>query len=219
MVRIYHMTGNRPLQTLIWIMTLNRRNLILTGMAAALIPASAVKASGPLNVVATTGMIADAAQFILGDVGQVTALMGAGIDPHSFRQTRSDIVAMTRADQILWHGLYLEAQMEEFLNNLARSRDVVAVAESLPKDQLLSHPDYAGRYDPHLWMAPQLWSEVVTAIADALQTARPDLAPTLEARMQEYRATLDRLHGYAQEVLGTVPENARVLVTAHDAFS
>ena len=46
--------------------------------------------------------------------------MGPGVDPHSYRQTRTDIAAMARADLVLWHGLYLEAQMEEFLLDLAR---------------------------------------------------------------------------------------------------
>ena len=46
--------------------------------------------------------------------------MGPGVDPHAYRQTRTDIVAMTQADLVLWHGLYLEAQMEEFMRELGR---------------------------------------------------------------------------------------------------
>jgi ABC-type Zn2+ transport system substrate-binding protein/surface adhesin len=55
---------------------------------------------------------------------------------------------------MLWHGLYLEAQMEELLQKLARRQKVVAVAETLPKDVLIAHDDYAGRFDPHVWMNP-----------------------------------------------------------------
>ena len=199
-------------------MDLSRRKLMFGALAAPLIGAVPLRADTPLNVVATTGMIADAARAILGDVGTVTALMGPGVDPHSFRQTRSDIVAMTRADLTLWHGLYLEAQMEEFLNNLSRSRTVVPVAEALDPDLLLQHADYDGRYDPHVWMAPELWTGVVTAIGAALQEARPDLAPTFEAWMRDYLASIARLHEYATTAIGTIPEQARVLVTAHDAF-
>ena len=63
----------------------------------------ALAAQKPLNIIATTGMIADAVREIGGDRVQVRALMGAGVDPHSFRQTRSDIVAMTRADLVFRH--------------------------------------------------------------------------------------------------------------------
>jgi hypothetical protein len=46
-----------------------------------------------LEIVATTGMIADAAREVGGDLVKVSALMGPGVDPHAYRQTRSDIVA------------------------------------------------------------------------------------------------------------------------------
>ncbi|GGE37736.1 manganese transporter [Primorskyibacter flagellatus] len=199
-------------------MPLTRRHLLASATAAALLPRAALSAEG-LSVVATTGMIADAATAILGEAGTVNALMGAGVDPHSFRQTRSDIVAMTRAELTLWHGLYLEAQMEEFLTALARKNTVVAVADTLDRDRLLSHADYEGRFDPHVWMAPELWSDVVTAISAALQDARPDLAATFQARTVDYQTTIARLHDYARTAIASVPEEARVLVTAHDAFS
>ncbi|MEC9103568.1 MAG: zinc ABC transporter substrate-binding protein, partial [Pseudomonadota bacterium] len=82
-------------------MTPTRRRLLTTALAAGatlglgpVLKAPALRAQDRLNVVATTGMIADAARFILGDAGEVRALMGPGVDPHAFRQTRSDIVAM-----------------------------------------------------------------------------------------------------------------------------
>jgi manganese/zinc/iron transport system substrate-binding protein len=57
--------------------------------------------------------------------------MGPGVDPHAYRQTRSDIVATASADLVLWHGLYLEAQMEDFLLELGETRPVVAVADAI----------------------------------------------------------------------------------------
>jgi manganese/zinc/iron transport system substrate-binding protein len=48
-----------------------------------------------VTVVATTGMIADAARAVGGDLVEVQALMGPGVDPHAYRQTRTDIVALT----------------------------------------------------------------------------------------------------------------------------
>jgi manganese/zinc/iron transport system substrate-binding protein len=121
-------------------MRISRRGVVgLLGMAL-LAPAPRVFADAPLKVVATSGMIADAARRIGGEHVEVRALMGPGVDPHAYRQTRTDIVAMTRADLVLRHGLYLEAQMEDFFADLAANRPVVAVAEVVPRDQLLSHP-------------------------------------------------------------------------------
>jgi manganese/zinc/iron transport system substrate-binding protein len=163
-------------------------------------------------------MIADAVRRIGGDAVTVRALMGPGVDPHAYRQTRRDIVAMTRADLVLWHGLYLEAQMEDFFADLGRKRRVIAVAERLPRDQLLSHDDYENRFDPHVWMDPALWVGVVEAIGLALAEARPDLAATFVANTNSYTEELMTLSAYATQTLAQVPEDNRVLLTAHDAF-
>ena len=82
-------------------------------------------------MVATTGMIADAARRVGGEHVEVKALMGPGVDPHSYRQTRTDIQAALRADLVLWHGLYLEAQMEEFLLKLGERGTAVPVGEAV----------------------------------------------------------------------------------------
>ncbi|MEP2715988.1 zinc ABC transporter substrate-binding protein [Pseudophaeobacter sp.] len=175
-------------------------------------------AEAPLKLVATTGMIADAARQVGGAEVEVKALMGPGVDPHAYRQTRSDIVAMTRADLVLWHGLYLEAQMEDFFHDLERKRTVVAVAEGLPKDLLRGHDDYADKFDPHVWMTPALWKLVVGEVQKALTQARPAAAEVFAANAKAHLADLDRLIAYGGDVLSKVPENNRVLLTAHDAF-
>jgi manganese/zinc/iron transport system substrate-binding protein len=180
--------------------------------------APAAFAAGPLTVVATTGMIADAVRRIGGDAVEVKALMGSGVDPHSYRQTRTDIVAMTRADLVLWHGLYLEAQMEDFFADLGRKRAVVPVAEGLPRDTLLGHDSYENRFDPHVWMDPSMWIGVIDAVAYALSEARPDLAGTFTANADRYAQELKALAVYAEGALAKVPAQNRVLLTAHDAF-
>ncbi|WGW05785.1 zinc ABC transporter substrate-binding protein [Tropicibacter oceani] len=191
---------------------------MLTGLLASPLLARPAFAATPLNVVATTGMIADAARAVGGDLVEVRALMGPGVDPHGYRQTRSDIVAMTRADLVLWNGLYLEAQLEEFLQGLSRRVPTRAVAETLPPDLRLTHSQYEGRADPHVWMAPRLWRHAVVGTRDALSEQRPDDAARFAANADAYLAQLDALHVYATETLAKLPPEARVLVTAHDAF-
>lgn len=203
-------------------MTGIKRRAFLMGMAWAALPAalpSPAFAQEKLSLVATTGMIADAARQIGGDLVNVQGLMGAGVDPHAYRQTRTDILAMIRADLVLWHGLYLEAQMEDFMYSLAARRPTVAVAETLPRDRLLSHDSYKDQYDPHVWMDPELWSIVVAAIREALIEAMPDEAARFHANAERHLAEIGALEEYSRKVLASVPEESRVLVTAHDAFS
>ncbi len=187
-----------------------RRHLL--GLLAAAPLATAARAAQP-TVIATTGMIADAARVLTGGAAQ--ALMGPGIDPHTYRPTRGDILALARADIILWHGLHLEAQFAEVMADLARKKTVIAVAETLPRDQLIFHPEFPDRPDPHVWMAPPLWAKVVAGMAGPLAAAGLDTTATL----QPYLAQLAALDTYAQTVLATVPQATRVIFTAHDAFS
>ncbi len=189
----------------------------LAGQALASATSRAL-AEAPLRIVATTGMIADAARQIGGDLVEVKGLMGPGVDPHSYRQTRTDIVAMIRADLVLWHGLYLEAQMEGFFRDLARKRNVVAVAEVLRRDQLRAHDSYADKFDPHVWMTPVLWKDVVTEVQRALSEARPGAAAVFAANADRLQGQLDRLAAYAERSMKRVPAGNRVLLTAHDAF-
>ena len=188
-------------------------------VAVATIMSTGAFASDRLEVVATTGMIADVARALGGEHVEVRALMGPGVDPHAYRQTRTDIVAMAQADLVLWHGLYLEAQMEEFLQELDGVGTVVAVAEALPKDRLVAHDDYPEKYDPHVWMDPDLWADVVVEIKDALAEASPTLTSQFDANAEAYLADLEEVSTYARAALASVPETSRVLLTAHDAFN
>ena len=187
---------------------------LLATLAAWTAPARAE----PLEVVATTGMVADVARAVGGDEVEVRALMGPGIDPHAYRQTRSDIAAMLRADLVLWNGLFLEAQMEEFLERLGERVPVRAVAEAVPEADLVGHPDYAGRYDPHVWMDPALWTHAVDAVRDALVELRPEAADMFAGNAEAYKERLAALDDYTRKAIASVPEGSRTLVTAHDAF-
>ena len=207
---------------------LTRRRL-LQGLAALGTTAAAPVAlaqAAKLNIVATTGMIADAARAVGGDLVEVQALMGPGIDPHSYRQTRTDILAMARADLVLWNGLYLEAQMEAFLLDLEKRSKVQAVTESIPRESLIFHEDYDNRFDPHVWMDPDLWKHaimVIEYVVGGLTASKRgevgDIVEVLNANANAYLAEVDMVSAYSRKVLSSVPENARVLVTAHDAFN
>lgn len=204
---------------------LNRRHFLGTTTAAALTLPGLAHAAAPLNVVATTGMIADTAAQIGQGAITVKGLMGAGVDPHSYRQTRNDIVAMTRADLVLWNGLYLEAQMEDFLLDLGDRQPVVAVTENLEAAaragdlDLIGSEDYPGAFDPHIWMDPALWIKVADRIRDALTEVRADDADTFAANHTAFAQDLTALGEYGQEALAQIAPERRVLITAHDAFA
>lgn len=175
--------------------------------------------AGPLKIVTTCGMVTDIVRQVAGDVGTVDGLLGEGVDPHLYKPTRNDVKQLTGADVIFYSGLLLEGRMSDTFTQIARQgRPVYAVTESLDPEKLREPPEFEGHYDPHVWMDVALWSECVERVAKALAELRPPQADAIRTRTAAYRAELARLDDFARTTLATVPDEQRVLVTAHDAF-
>lgn len=183
-------------------------------------PASADGTDALATIVATTGMVADTVRSVAGDRAEVIGMIGAGIDPHLFKPTRSDIDRLMRADIVFYNGLLLEGKMTDALIRAATSgRKVHAVTELIDERYLLEPEEFEGQPDPHVWMDPAAWAKTMEVIRDRLSEFDPEVAEAYRANAD---ATIERimaLDAYAQRALETVPSERRVLVTAHDAFN
>ena len=173
----------------------------------------------PLNVVATIGMIADVAQEVGGECVNVEAMMGPGVDPHLYQASASDVALLRGAEHILYSGYSLEGQLGSVLENFSARTPTLAVAPaSIDPASLITAQDVYG-VDPHLWMVVSLWAQTLPTLSDALSEARPECATTIETNTERYQAQLLALHEWVKESIASIPEEQRILVTAHDAFS
>lgn len=173
-----------------------------------------------INVVATIGMIADAAEHVGGERVKVTGLMGPGTDPHLYKASEGDVQRLADADLILFNGLHLEAKMGEVLERMSgQGRTTVAIAETISEDQLLQPQEFEGNFDPHVWFEVPLWMMAVEEVRDALIEIDPGSSDLFEANTQAYLKELEELDAYVQEQAGRIPPEQRVLITAHDAFN
>jgi len=196
--------------------------LLLAGCGDADADATRGDAAGdtPYTVVTTVGMITDVAERVAGDRAEVVGLMGAGVDPHLYKPTRSDIARLQSADVVFYNGLLLEGKMADALIRAATAgKPVHAVTELVDEEYLLSPEEFEGLYDPHVWMDPSAWLKAVEAIRDKLIEHDPAGEATYRANADAVIADIEALDAYADRVLASVPENRRVLVTAHDAFN
>lgn len=173
------------------------------------------------TIVTTVGMIEDVTRHIAGDRAEVIGLMGTGVDPHLYKPTRSDIRQLMRADVIFYNGLLLEGKMADALIRAATGgKKVYAVTELLNEGDLLLEPEeFEGLYDPHVWMDPLAWIAATEVIKEKLGSFDPEGMEFYRANRKAYAEQLQELDAYAQRVLTSVPEEQRVLVTAHDAFN
>lgn len=173
-----------------------------------------------VNVVATTGMIGDVIENVGGERVSVITLMGPGVDPHLYAASEGDVTRLREADIVFYNGLHLEAQMANVLDRMGESGSrTVAVADAISQDSLLAPPEFEGFYDPHVWFDVSMWMQTVEVVRDALSELDPESSDIYEQNADVYLAQLQELHDYVLQQAARVPEQQRVLVTAHDAFN
>jgi manganese/zinc/iron transport system substrate-binding protein len=164
-------------------------------------------------------MIADAVKNIGGDRVSVHALMGPGIDPHLYKASAGDVSRMASADIIFYNGLHLEGKMTEIFEQMARNVSTVAIAENVDPELLLAPPEFEGNYDPHIWFDVSLWLEAIRIIPEKLAEIDTINKELYISNLKEAEQIYNDLHSEVMEKAGQIPEEKRVLITAHDAFN
>lgn len=220
MLQIRRMTIGRSVALAIGVTLLGLMGLVGAGCERGDESAAPKSAEDRLTLVATIGMLEDVVREVAGDRAEVLGMMGPGVDPHLYQPTRTDVGQMIDADAIFLNGLLLEGQLTESIDRAsAQGKPVFAVAEALDEQYLLRAEGSEKEFDPHVWMDPALWARVVGVVRDALIEIDPEGAEEYRANAAVYRERVEALDAYASGVLASVPEEQRVLVTAHDAFN
>lgn len=169
-----------------------------------------------IRIVTTIAQIAEPLSVIGGDKVEVKSLMGPGVDPHLYAATQGDIKKLQGGDIVFYSGLHLEANMVKVFGQIGKERPVLAIGEAIPKERLLRDPK--GATDPHIWFDIDLWKLALGAATEELKKYSEADAAYFEANKAEYFKRLDALKAEATEKLAEIPQERRVLVTAHDAF-
>ena len=176
--------------------------------------------SSPYKVVATVGMVKDIVTQVAGDKATVDNIIGEGIDPHLYKPTRSDVAALLKADVVFYSGLMLEGKMADVLVKVARrGKPVYAVTELIDESYLLTPENLSGHFDPHVWMDVQGWIKAVEAVVQSLAEYDSKNQEYYTKNAGNYIKELEKLDLYAKQSIQTIPQNSRVLITAHDAFN
>jgi manganese/zinc/iron transport system substrate-binding protein len=175
--------------------------------------------SHTINVVTTTGMIADAVKNVGGERVKVTALMGPGVDPHLYKASEGDVGRMGSADIIFYNGLHLEAKMGEVLEKMGGRIRTVAVSRSIDESRLINAEGFAEAHDPHIWFDVTLWMNAVKEVRDTLVEMDGGHAESYNANAARYQSELEKLNAYVHDQAGRIAPQRRVLITAHDAFN
>ena len=198
-------------------MRLAKLSLSLVFVVLSVTPAFAERK--PIRVVATVGMVADTVAAVGGDAVSVQTLISAGGDPHLYKASPKDVMALATADMIFYNGLLLEGKMAEILAQYSKKKPALALGEQLAKAELLQPVEFQGHFDPHIWMDVSLWSKTVNPVRDALAKFDPSRKDIFDRNAEAFILKLEALHRDVAKLVASIPREQRVLVTAHDAFN
>ena len=176
----------------------------------------------PLQVVATTTIVADLVRQIGGERPSLESLMGPGVDPHLYKPSAGDVRRMASARVVFYSGLHLEGKMGEVLDQMgSRGVTTVAVADCIPENSLIR----VARDSPASTIRTSgstsgCGVDAATCVRDALVEVDPDARRGLShgGPMATSRSCPSSTPGCARRI-AEIPADRRVLVTAHDAFS
>lgn len=97
---------------------------------------------------------------------------------------------------------------------LGKARNKIFV---LPQAVLGKHVH--GEIDPHLWQNIRNAIAYVRTIEDTVVKADPQHAQTYHDRANDYVAKLSAANDYVSSTIASIPQERRLLITTHDAFS
>lgn len=186
---------------------------------------------GGIEIVVTTSTLGDLVSKVAGPDATVEVLIPLGADPHSFSPSSQQVAEMNGADLVVVNGLGLEEGFDAVLEGVVA--DGGRVLELGPRldpipfgledhDEDGDHDDEDGDHDdehsldPHIWMDPLRMAEAAALVGAELASIDNDV--DWSGRADAYASELQQLHAEIEDLLSTVDEADRVLVTNHEAL-
>ncbi|SOS48658.1 metal ABC transporter solute-binding protein, Zn/Mn family [Tenacibaculum dicentrarchi] len=178
------------------------------------------KQNGKLNIVTTTTMITDLIKNIGGNKIEVNGLMGAGVDPHLYKASEGDVSKLFNADVVIYNGLHLEGKLEEVFEKMEhQNKKTIVVSDVIDKKNLIGSELFASNYDPHIWFDITNWTKITSYVTNKLAEIDVKNASFYKENAKIYLEKLQELNKQVATKINELPQEKRILVTAHDAFN
>jgi zinc transport system substrate-binding protein len=164
-------------------------------------------ADNKLRVSASFYTMYDFAKKIGGDKADVSLMIPAGIEPHDWEPSTSDILSLEKADMFVYNGAGMEPWAQDILSSLQNKQLKTAEAS-----QGIASIDS----DPHVWLDPKCAKSELMNIKNAFTEVDPDSASYYEENYNTYAEKLDALDKEYRDTLSALP--GRNIVVTHQAF-
>lgn len=213
--------------------------LLLTGCSSQG-TGSAGENTGKLKVVTTLFPYYDFTRQITGDLVDLTLVVPAGMDSHSFEPTPADMMTIQNADVLICNGGEMEHWLSEVLDAVDTSNMTVITmmdyVETFEEEEVegmeagaehhhdeeeyRDYVDYDGfemeiEYDEHIWTSPVNAMKIVSVISETLQEADPENAGLY---VQDEELYLDILKEIDADLRKVTEEAKRNMIVVGDKF-
>lgn len=202
---------------------MKKLRIVICLLAVALLAGCAPPAgTGPADILATTGPVAEIAGALTENTGlTVDTLITESVSClHDYSLSVRQMQAVQESSLVLLSGCGLE----EFMEDALAGRDVIEIADGVAVHEVSGHDhDHEDGHghehepDPHIWLDPGNLIIMTRNAADALSSRWPEHAETIKKNASAFCAELAALRAYGEAELSNL--NCRELVTFHDGFS
>jgi len=202
----------------------------------------------PSTIVVTTSILGAVVSDMVGEASDVVVLIPNGLDPHDWEPSAKDVEAINKADLVVANGLDLEEKLIDTLEaaegagvRVFHATDHIVALDGEDHDEAHgdeahgdeahgdeahgdeAHGDEAktddhghdhAEGDPHFWTDPLAMAAVVAALGDELAAIGVDVSD----RVDRVITDLNDVDGVITQLLSSLPDDRRLLVTGHDSL-
>ncbi|MDE5977098.1 MAG: zinc ABC transporter substrate-binding protein, partial [Turicibacter sp.] len=183
---------------------------------------TSIEESDKINIVTTLFPQYDFARAIGGDKVDVTLLLPAGMESHSYEPTPADIIKINKSDLFIYTG----ESMEQWAHSIIESVDsedvyVLDVSQNIAllaptageeepdhdheheegEEEHSEHEGHNHTYDPHIWTSPKNAMVMVNNVLEALCAVDPKNESYYQANAKAYLKELEALDQELEEVV------------------
>ena len=165
-------------------------------------------ASTPPTIVAADGILCDVTKKLVAQQARVVCLIPPGADPHTLALRPADRSNLSKADLVLINGYNLTPA----LKSVKAGGPVISIGE-------IAVPNNPAN-DPHIWHDPANVASITNVVASKLKPLFDSQQDKLiDQRRTAMTGVLNSLGAWTGQQIQTVPDQHRVLVTGHRAYS
>ncbi|MFC4427681.1 metal ABC transporter solute-binding protein, Zn/Mn family [Deinococcus navajonensis] len=193
-----------------------RRTPLTLLVSGALLGTPALAA--PLQVTATTTILADFVRAVGGNRVQVNVIVPAGGDTHTFQPSTGVIRRLAQSRALLANGAGLEPWLPRLRASAPKTK-LFTLSQGLKLRATDAHEAAEhGGPDPHAWWDPTLAAGYVRNVEKALTSLDPAGKASYARNTSAYLKQLSAADAWAKAQVAAVPPARRRLITNHDSL-